>query len=79
MRVEYERISLVLVIAVFTKYEQFRRNVKYLLEDQGIDTSTDAVFLNAEVEKTFKEQYLAKLPVHTPAVRLESENCITTS
>ena len=76
MRAEHERISLVPVIAVFTKYDQFRREIKYILENQGLDTSADAVLLNAEVENTFKEQYLAKLPVSAPAVRLESENFV---
>jgi len=44
--------------------------------DQGLDTSPDPVLLNAEAEKIFKEQYLAKLPVSAPAVRLESENFV---
>jgi len=76
MRIEHERNSLVPVIVVFTKYDQFRRDIKYILENQGLDTSTDPALLNAEVEKIFKEEYLTKLPVPAPAVRLESENCI---
>src|SRR6267142_2651320 len=72
MRVEHEQISLVPVIAVFTKYDQFRLETSFRLEDQG----TDAALLNAEVEKTFEEQYLARLPVSAPAVRLESENFV---
>ena len=73
MRVEQEGISLVPVVAVFTKYEQFRRETSFKLEDRGFNFSTDAALLNAEVEKVFEEQYLAKLPVSAPAVRLESE------
>jgi hypothetical protein len=48
----------------------------FRLEDQGVDTSTDAAPLNAEVEKIFDEQYLAKLTRSAPFVRLESENFI---
>ena len=76
MRVEHEGISLVPVIAVFTKYDQLRRETSFRLEDQGFDTSTDAALLDAEVEKIFEEQYLAKLPVSAPAVRLESGNFV---
>ena len=73
MRVEHEGISLVPAIVVFTKYDQFRLETRFRLEDRGLDASTDAALLNAEVEKVFEEQYLAKLPVSAPAVRLESE------
>ena len=75
MRVTHGGISLVPVIAVFTKYDQLVRETSFRLEDQGLDTS-DAVLLNAEVEKIFKGQYLAKLPVSAPAVCLESENFV---
>jgi len=73
MRVEHEGISLVPVIAVFTKYDQFRRDTLCRLEDRGVDISTDPARLNAEMERTFKEQYLAKLTGSAPVVRLESE------
>jgi len=76
VRVEHEGISLVPVIAVFTKYDQLRRETSFRLEDQGLE-STDAALLNAEVEKIFKDQYLAKLTGSPPAVRLESENLLT--
>jgi len=76
MRVEHEGISLVPVIAVFTKYDQFRRETIFRLEDQGLDTSTNPVLLNAEVERTFNEQYLAKLTGSEPAVRLGGENFV---
>jgi len=72
MRVEHERISLVPVIAVFTKYDQFRRETSFRLEDQG----TDAALLNAEVEKIFNKEYLAKLRESAPFVCLESESFI---
>jgi len=48
----------------------------FRLEDQGVDTSTDSVHLNAEMERTFEEQYLAKLTGSAPVVRLESENSV---
>ena len=73
MRVQHEGISLVPVIAVFTKYDQFRRETIFSLEDQGFDARTDLARLNAEMERTFKEQYLAKLTGSVPVVRLESE------
>jgi|SRR6266850_3658924 len=76
MRVEHEGVSLVPVIAVFTKYDQFRRETIFRLEDQGFDTSTDPARLNAEMERIFKEQYLAKLMGCAPIVRLESENLV---
>jgi hypothetical protein len=60
------------VIAVFTKYDQYRRNIKMTLEDQGIDTDTER--LNAEMERVFKEQFLAHLRGSPPFVHLESED-----
>jgi hypothetical protein len=62
------------VIAVFTKYDQYKRNIKMKLEDQGIDT--DTARLNAEMESVFKEQFLAHLMGSPPFVRLESEDFI---
>ena len=64
---------LVPVIAVFTKYEQFRHEISFKLEDQGLDTS-DPALLDAEVERIFNEQYLARLAGSPPVVRLESED-----
>ena len=74
MRVEHEGICLVPVIAVFTKYDQFRREMIYKLEDQGLAASTDPALLNAEMERIFNKEYLAKLGGSPPVVRLESEN-----
>ena len=59
------------VIAVFTKYDQFKRNIKMKLEDEGRDTEID---LNAETENIFKQHYLASLNGPLPFVRLESED-----
>jgi len=57
------------VIAVFTKYDQFRRNIGIKLEDQHRDPS----LLDAEVENVFNEHYMAGLtgPPSPPFVRLE--------
>jgi hypothetical protein len=56
------------VIAVFTKYDQFLRNVTMHLEDYGNpdDDISDAV------ESQFKEHYLAHLGDGARFVRLES-------
>jgi len=58
------------VIAVFTKYDQFKRNIRMKLEDEGRDPEMD---LNAEVEIMFKQHYLANLYGPPPFIRLESE------
>ena len=61
------------VIAVFTKYDQFKRNIRMKLEDQGRDPDID---LDAEVENKFKQHYLSGLQVDSspPFIRLESED-----
>jgi hypothetical protein len=64
---------LVPVIAVFTKYDQFRRNLVFRLEDMGRDPGTE---LEDEAESTFREHYLNGLRGSPPFVRLESENFV---
>ena len=59
------------VIAVFTKYDQFKRNIRMKLEDQGRDPDID---LDAEVENKFKQHYLSGLDSSPPFIRLESED-----
>jgi len=59
------------VIAVFTKYNQFKRDIKMKLQDEGRDPETD---LNAEVENIFNQHYLASLNGLPPFIRLESED-----
>ena len=61
------------VIAVFTKYDQFKRNIKMKLEDEGRDPGMN---VDAEVENIFKQHYLASLngPQTPPFIRLESED-----
>jgi hypothetical protein len=59
------------VIAVFTKYDQFKRDISCKLEDEGRDPNTD---LENEAESMFQQHYLAGLGGTPPFVRLESEN-----
>jgi hypothetical protein len=62
----------VAVIAVFTKYDQFKRDIKMKLEDENRETDLDA-----EVEKIFDRHYLAnmyctnlcRLGMHKPGQR----------
>jgi hypothetical protein len=61
------------VIAVFTKYDQFRRDIKMKLEDQLEGRGTE-IDLNAEVESKFSQHYLASLNGPPPFIRLESED-----
>jgi len=65
-------VFLVPVIAVFTKYDQFRRDIGFKLEDQNLDPA----LLDSEVEKIFKKEHLAKLRESAPFVRLESESFV---
>jgi len=61
------------VIVVFTKYDQFKREVRMKLEDEhGDSADLDA---DAEVERIFNERYLANLR-GSPFVRLESEDFV---
>ena len=59
------------VIAVFTKFDQFKRDIKMKLEDEGRDPGTH---LDTEVESAFNRYYLASLSEPPPFVRLESED-----
>ena len=69
------------MIAVFTKYDQFRFDVEMKLEDQGLDA--DRKLLDDEMDEIFKNHYLANLRESPPYVLLESEHflnhlaCIT--
>ena len=59
------------MIAVFTKYDQFKRGIKMKLQDEGYDHEID---FNDEAENIFKHHYLASLNGPPPFVRLESED-----
>ena len=67
------RDSQVPVIAVFTKFDQFRKDIRMKLEDQDRDADDPAV-LNAEMETIFNKEFLTNLKGSPPIVRLESED-----
>ena len=58
------------VIALFTKYDQFKRNIKMKLEDEGRDLGTH---FDIEVKSVFNDHYLAHLGGTAPFVCLESQ------
>ena len=62
---------LVPLIAVFTKYDQFKYNIEMSLEDAGwTNWETKA---HAEAERVFQEEYLRRLGRTPHYVRLECE------
>jgi hypothetical protein len=62
------------VIAVFTKYDQFKLDIEMKLEDEGHDI--DSALLSTRAENIFKDKYLAHLSGSPPFVRLESEDYV---
>ena len=62
------------VIAVFTKHDQFRRNIRIKLRGEGRDREPD---INVETENIFNQHYLASLKGPPPYIRLESEDVIS--
>ena len=62
------------VIAVFTKYDQFRRDIKMKLEDKG--RSYGGLDINVEIEHIFNQHYLAWLKGPPLYIRLESEDVV---
>ena len=62
------------VIAVFTKYDQFKRDIKLEYEDDHPETDIDA-----EVKRVFEQHYLAKLSGPPPFIHLESEKLLMTN
>ena len=61
------------MIAVFTKFDQFKRDIRMKVEDQDRDADDPAI-LKAEMERIFNEEFLANLKESPPIVRLESED-----
>jgi hypothetical protein len=59
------------VIAVFTKYDQFRLDIEMNLQDGGCSDSEQEA--PAEAKRVFKEHYLDNLGVAPEFVCLESE------
>jgi hypothetical protein len=64
------------VIAVFTKRDQFRREVKMKLEDQ-CGGEVNQALLAREAEEIFNRHYLAKLGEAPRFVCLESEDFVS--
>ena len=62
------------MIAVFTKYDQFKREIKMKLEDQD----RDPAHVDDDMENIFNEHFLATLEGSPPFVRLESKDFVTT-
>jgi hypothetical protein len=62
------------VIAVFTKYDQFRSDIELRLEDQHRDAKAH---LDVEIDRAFNQKYLANLEGTPPYICLESEVSIT--
>jgi hypothetical protein len=60
------------VIAVFTKFDQFKRNIKMKLEDEDEGCGPGKSF-ETEVESVFNNHYLAGLSGTPPLIRLEGE------
>jgi len=58
------------VIAVFTKYDQFKRDITMKLMDEGHDPGTH---VDTEVESVFNRYYLGGLTGSPPFVCLESK------
>lgn len=61
------------MVAVFTKYDQFKRNIHMKLTEEGRDPGTQ---LDTEVEMMFNQHYLGGLSGHPTFVRLESEGFV---
>ena len=59
------------IIALFTKYDQFKCDTMMKLEDEGRDPEME---LSAEVENIFNQHYLAGLNGTPSFIRLESED-----
>ena len=71
-------ISQVPVVALFTKYDQFKHDIKMKLEDEDEDDHPLAeADIDTEVKRVFEQQYLARLGGPPPFICLESENFVT--
>jgi hypothetical protein len=67
------------VIALFTKYDQFKRNIRMKLEDEYRDhPETAEKHVDVEIKRVFEQQYLAGLSHGRPApyIHMESEDFI---
>ena len=62
------------VIALFTKYDQFKHDIKMKLEDKH---DHPEVQIDAKMERVFKQHYLGSLSGPPPFICLESEVFVT--
>ena len=63
---------IVPIIAVFTKYDQFKVDMEFKLEDSGWDNpGQDSI--DAKIKECFEEEYLGKIDGAPRHVQLESE------
>jgi hypothetical protein len=62
------------VIALFTKFEQFKLDIKMKLEDEHDYPETR---IDAEIGRVFKEHYLGSLTGTPPFICLESKDFVT--
>ena len=69
---DWYRYFIVPIIAVFTKYDQFRLEMEFKLEDDGLDNPGQDI-IDAKMKKCFEEEYLGKIDGAPRHVRLESE------
>ena len=61
------------IIALFTKYDQFKCNIKMKLEDEH---DHPEMHIDAVVKRAFEQHYLACLTGPPPFICLESEDFI---
>ena len=72
-------ISQVPIMALFTKLDQFKRNIKMKLMDVHDHPITET-HIEREAKSVFEQQYIAELHKHertAPYLRLESEEFVT--
>ena len=62
------------MIALFTKFEQFKLDIKMKLEDEH---DYPEARIDAEIGRVFKEHYLGSLSGTPPFICLESKNLVT--
>ena len=67
------------MIAVFTKFDQFKRDIQMKMEDEGRYNGNNLELFKTELENMFNKQYLASLSKHTLFVWLEGAHCVKPS
>ena len=61
------------IVAVFTKFDQFKLNIQMELEDSYANNNVSCESIRTEVEKTFKQDYLDKIDGNPGYVQLQSK------